>query len=292
MVHGVTRVSVIVPAYNAASYIGDAVDSALRQTHADTEIVVVDDGSTDGTGDRLRAFGNRITVHRQTNSGVAAARNRGARAATGEWLAFLDADDEWLPEKLDRQLAAVPQHMVYSDRFNVGARGELPAIQSHVTPMHHGDLFLRLLLEGNFVTASSVMVRRSLFETVGGFCEGLHGTEDWDLWVRIAASHRIDFVDEPLVRYRFHAGGISRNYRRMWGQRDGVVRRAMESPRGRALPWQTRRRVWAQTWMTNAWEAGQAHERREAIGAYARASRYWPFDDRPYKEVLKLCLGR
>jgi hypothetical protein len=182
--------------------------------------------------------------------------------------------------------------MSYTDRFNVGARGDLPELQSLVTPMQGGDLFLRLLLEGNFITASSAMVRRSLFETVGGFFESLHGTEDWDLWVRIAADHRVDFVDEPLVRYRFHAAGISRNYRRMWGQRDGVIRRALESPRGQALAWRTRRQVWAKTWITNAWEAGQAHERREAIGAYARASGYWPFDELPYKEVLKMCLGR
>ena len=287
-----TQVSVIIPAYNAEAYIGDAVESALRQTYTDIEIIVVDDGSTDGTSDRLRAFGDRIVVHRQSNAGVAAARNRGARAANGEWLAFLDADDEWLPEKLDRQLAARPQHMAYTDRFNVGARGELPDIQSDVTPMHGVDLFLPLLLEGNFITASSALVRRRVFESTGGFFEGLHGTEDWDLWVRIAARHDIDFVPAPLVNYRFHAGGISRNYRRMWVQRDGVIRRALESPRGRALGWHTRRRARARPWQTNAWEASQARERREAIGAYARAFRYWPFDGRPYREVLKLCIGR
>ena len=286
------RVSVIIPAYNAESYIDDAVESALRQTHADTEVIVVDDGSTDGTGDRLRAYGNRIVVHRQTNAGCAASRNSGARLATGEWLAFLDADDNWLPEKLERQLAAAPRQLVYTDRFNIGARGDLPEIQSHVTPMHSGDLFLRLLLEGNFITVSSAMVRRSLFETLGGFFEPIRVVEDWDLWLRIAASHPVDFVDEPLVRYRFHAGGISRNYRLMWNGRDRIIRRVMESARGQALTWPMRRRVRAHMWLTNAWEAGLARQRREAIDAYALSSRYWPFDLRPYKEVLKLCLGR
>jgi glycosyltransferase involved in cell wall biosynthesis len=287
-----TRVSIIIPAYNAESFIDQAVASAVRQTHADTEIIIIDDGSSDGTAERLRAYGDRIIVLRQDNRGVAAARNHGARIATGDWLAFLDADDEWLPEKLERQLATPPDQMAYTDRFNAGVRGELPDVQSDVTPMHKGDLFVPLLLEGNFITASSVLVRRSLFERMGGFFEGLHGTEDWDLWVRIATEHPIDFIGEPLVRYRFHAGGLSRNYRRMWTQRDGVIRRALESPRGRMLPWRMRRRVWAQTWITNAWEAGQAHQRVEAIEAYARAVRHWPLDDRPYKEVLKLCLGR
>jgi glycosyltransferase involved in cell wall biosynthesis len=284
------RISVIIPAYNAEPYIDDTIQSALAQTCADDiEIIVIDDGSTDQTVARLRTYGKRVIVDQQPNSGVAAARNRGARAATGEWLAFLDADDIWLPDKLERQLRVPSADFVYTDRYNIGARGELPEIQSRVTPMYEGDLFVPLLLEGNFITASSVLLRRSLFIEMGGFFEGLQGTEDWDLWVRIAAEHPIGLLREPLVRYRFHASGLSRNYRRMWGQRDGVVARALSLPRGRALPWAIRRRIRAQTWITNAWEAGQAGQRGEAIAAYVRAWGAWPLDRRPYREVAKLC---
>ena len=212
------RVSVIVPVFNAELYITETIQSALAQTHADLEVIVVDDGSTDGTIERLRAFDGRVEIHRQPNGGVAAARNRGARVASGEWLAFLDADDIWLPTKVQRQLACSRGPMVYTDRYNIGARGELPEIQSLVTPMHDGDLFLPLLLEGNFITASSVLLRRDVFDEVGGFFEELRGTEDWDLWVRIAAAgHTINIVREPLLQYRFHSRGISRDYARMSG---------------------------------------------------------------------------
>ena len=283
------RVSVIVPVFNAELYIAETIQSALAQTHADLEVIVVDDGSTDGTIERLRAFEGPRRLHRQPNRGVAAARNRGASVASGEWLAFLDADDVWLPTKVERQLACARGPMVYTDRYNIGARGELPEIQSVVTPMHDGDLFLPLLLEGNFITASSVLLRRDVFAELGGFFEELRGTEDWDLWVRIAAAgHTINIVREPLLRYRFHSEGISRNYARMWVQRDGAVGRALRSPRGLALDRATRRKIRARTWMTNGWEAAQACDTSEALRAYGRAALWWPFTIEPYKEAVKL----
>jgi glycosyltransferase involved in cell wall biosynthesis len=282
------RVSVIVPAFNAGAYISETIDSALRQTHRDLEVVVVDDGSTDDTSERLRAFGDRISVYRQPNRGVAAARNHGASVASGEWLAFLDADDVWLPTKLERQLGCVRGAMIYSDRLNIGARGDLAEIQSEVTPMHEGDLFLPLLLEGNFITASSVLLRRDLFVALGGFFEPLRGTEDWDLWVRIAAAgHPIGLVREPLLQYRFHAQGISRNYAKMWPQRDRAIERALESPRGKALPRATRRKILARTWITNGWEAAQARNTSQALRAYGRSVWWWPLALQPYKELLR-----
>jgi glycosyltransferase involved in cell wall biosynthesis len=283
------RVSVIVPVFNAELYITETIQSALAQTHSDLEVIVVDDGSSDHTLDRLRAFGESIEIHRQANRGVAAARNRGASIASGEWLAFLDADDIWLPDKVERQLACGDGAMVYTDRYNIGARGELPTIQSQVTPMYDGDLFVSLLLQGNFITASSVLLRRNVFEELGGFFEELRGTEDWDLWVRIAAAgYAIQVVRQPLVRYRFHSRGISRDYARMWVQRDGVIDRALQSPRGIGLDQATRRKIRARTWMTNGWEAAQARDRRAALRAYGRAALWWPFTIEPYKEAVKL----
>src|SRR5512134_3903793 len=98
------NLSVIIPAYNAEAFIADTVHSALNQTYRDLEVIVVDDGSKDGTRDRLDAFGRRVRVHQQANSGVARARNAGVRLATGDWIAFLDADDLWLPHKIERQM--------------------------------------------------------------------------------------------------------------------------------------------------------------------------------------------
>lgn len=283
-------VSVIIPAYNAAPFIADTVQSALDQTFPDLEVIVVDDGSTDGTVARLAAFGRRIRVYRQPNGGVARARNAGVALAGGQWLAFLDADDLWLPDKIERQLAAAAAPMIYSDRYNFGARGDLPELQSLVTPMREGDLFVPLLREGNFITLSSVLIRRVLFETLGGFYTGLNGTEDWDLWIRVAASQPIGLCPAPLVRYRFHPGGLSRNFVKMGRERRAVVARALDLPRGRSLPWLMKRRIWAETWRTNGYEAGRAGARRQALLDYARAAAAWPLEVQPYKEAMKVCL--
>lgn len=284
-------VSVIIPAYNAESFIADSVRSALDQTFHDLEVIVVDDGSTDRTIARLAEFGDRIRVHQQPNAGVARARNTGVALATGSWIAFLDADDQWLPAKIERQLAHGDASMVFTDRYNFGARGEFPELQSDCTPMCGGDIFLPLLLEGNFITSTSVIIRRALFEQLGGFYTGLNGTEDWDLWLRVAENHRIDFCPEPLVRYRFHPGGISRNFVRMNRERTEVIARALASERGRALSPRTRRHIWAQTWCTNGGDARRAGARRDALLGFARAAMAWPWSPLPYKEAVKVCLN-
>jgi glycosyltransferase involved in cell wall biosynthesis len=285
------HVSVIIPAYNADAFIADTVRSALNQTYQDFEVIVVDDGSTDGTVETLTAFGRQVRVHTQANGGVARARNTGVSLASGSWIAFLDADDLWLPHKLERQLADQTAPMSYTNRFNFGARGEVPEVQSDVRPMRGGDLFVPLLREGNFITLTSVVIRRELFDTMGGFYTGLNGTEDWDLWLRVAEAHQIAYIDEPLVRYRFHAAGISRNYVRMSRERQQVITRALALDRGRRLDWRTRRQIWSETWRTNGWEAGRAGARRRALADYARAAAAWPLEIQPYKEAVKVCLN-
>ena len=285
------NVSVIIPAYNAEAYIADTVRSVLEQTYQDFEVIVVDDGSSDGTLRALEPFRHKVRVHAQRNGGVATARNTGVSLASGSYIAFLDADDLWLPQKLERQLTASSAPMTFTDRFNIGARGELPELQSDVTPMTGGDLFVPLMREGNFITNTSVVMRRALFEKMGGFYTGLNGTEDWDLWIRIAEHHDIGFVAEPLVRYRFHAGGISRNFVRMGRERVQVITRALALERGRALDWRIRRQIWSETWRTNAYEAFRAGARRQALLDYAHAAAAWPLEIQPYKEAVKVCLN-
>ena len=285
------NVSVIIPAYNAEAYIAETVHSALHQTYRDLEVIVVDDGSTDRTVACLEQFGSQVRVLQQRNAGVARARNAGVGVASGSWIAFLDADDLWLPDKLERQLADPGASMSYTDRFNFGSRGDVPELQSQVGPMPSGDLFVPLLSEGNFITLTSVVLRRELFEAMGGFYTGLNGTEDWDLWIRIAERHEIECVHEPLVRYRFHSAGISRNHLRMSRERRLVITRALDLERGRSLDWRTKRQIWAETWRTNAWEAGQAGARIRALAHYARAAAAWPLEMQPYKEAIMVCIN-
>lgn len=289
------HVSVIIPAHNAELFVRAAVASALAQTHTDLEVVVVDDGSSDGTAAALASFGDRIRVLQQAQGGPAKARNLGASAARGTWLAFLDADDTWLPRKLERQLALADDTigLVYSDRYNTGSRGSLPEIQSDIQQMYEGRVFLDLLL-GNVITTSSVLIRRSIFDAIGGFSEdpSLPPAEDWDLWLRFAAEHQVRVCHEPLVGYRIHAASASQNPDRMNRARLRVVERALQLPSGRALSPAMRRRVWAATYATNGWDAGRHAKHKTAIGYYARAIEQWPFDRGPYRELLKACLGR
>ena len=199
------RVSVIIPAYNAAAFVKDALDCALAQTYPEIEVVVVNDGSTDNTAEILAGYGDRVRVHHQANAGLSAARNIGAAVASGDWLAFLDADDQWMPGKIEAQIATVGDRAwSYTNRLNFGARGDVPELQSEVSEMVDGDVFVPLLLRGNFITVSSVMIRKALFNSVGGFVHQKGGCEDWDLWLRIASQrHEIAYDAEPLVRYRF-----------------------------------------------------------------------------------------
>jgi hypothetical protein len=135
------------------------------------------------------------------------------------------------------------------------------------------------------------MIRRDLFEQLGGFYTGLNGTEDWDLWLRVAERHAIGFCPEPLVRYRFHAAGISRNFSRMNRERTEVIARALARERGRSLSSWTRRKIWAQTWCTNGGDARRAGARGDALMGFAKAAAAWPLELQAYKEAVKVCLN-
>lgn len=283
-------VSIIIPAYNAGDFIREAVDSALAQTYRDREVIVVDDSSTDDTPAILETYGDRIVVHRQANTGVSGARNTGAHLATGEWVAFLDADDVWRPTKLEAQLAISDTPISYTNRFNFGTRGALPEVQSEVTPLLAGDVFVPLMLRGNFITVSSVMMRREVFDEVGGFVHQPGGCEDWDCWLRVAQRHEFSVCPEPLVGYRFTANSMSRNYRAMAPARRRVISRALDSDKGRQLRWPVRRQIWAETCRTNGWDAGQAGARLDALRNYAAAAAAWPLTIQPFKDALRVCL--
>ena len=285
-----TRVSAVIPVHNTEAFIAEAVSSVLTQTHPDVEVIVVDNNSTDRTPQILADYGPRIRVHRETRPGVAFARNAGAALATGEWIAFLDADDVWLPHKVAAQLAHDGAAWSYTNRYNFGARGPLPEVQSDVTPMMGGDVFVPLMRQGNFITMSSVMMRRALFERLGGFFPVKGGCEDWDLLLRAAEAHDVAYVPEPLTRYRVHANSYSSNHRAMAPARAAVIERALARERGRLLPWWLRRQIWAETHRTNGWDAGRAGARLEALAGYARAAAAWPLGLQPYKEALKVCL--
>jgi glycosyltransferase involved in cell wall biosynthesis len=209
-------ISVVVPTHDRAQMLPRALRSVQQQTYTDRELIVVDDGSTDETVRVVRDLGVPVRYLWQSHAGVSAARNRGIAAARGDWVAFLDSDDEWLPTKLARQMACVAVHpeavACQTDeiwirngvRVNPGVRHRKPS----------GDIFLASL-ELCLVSPSAVMVRRERLEALGGFDEGLPACEDYDLWLRLAAGASVHLVPELLtVRHGGHADQLSRRH---WG---------------------------------------------------------------------------
>ncbi len=288
-------VTTIIPSYNAREFISETIESAICQTHHDQEIIVVDDGSSDGSVDRLKDFGDRIHLIQQPNGGPAKARNTGARLASGRWLAFLDADDRWSPEKLEKQLALADEHtsLVYTDRLNFGDCGRMNRRLSEVATLWEGDVFEQLL-RGNFITMSSALIRREDFLELGGFDEDreLISVEDWEFFVRFAeAGKRVRVCPEPLTEYRWHPVKISLNHDRCRHQRWTVLQRALRLNRAKELSWQSVRQAKANVWQASAWYASEA-SRWKAVSWYGRSLCYWPWDMTVYKAILRCSLGR
>lgn len=212
-------ISVIIPTYNQAQFLGEAIESALAQTLPPRELIVVDDGSSDGTARVLAGFEGRIRAMRQANRGVAAARNAGARAASGDALAFLDSDDRWLPEKLERQSARLEAEsdlgLVHVGFEEIDANGAV--LNAHMDGREGWVAEDILLFDGPVILGggSGVMIPRRVFEEAGGFDERLSTSADWDLYYRIAARYRIGFIDRVLLQYRLHGANMHGNVRAM-----------------------------------------------------------------------------
>ncbi len=206
------QVGVVIPAFNAARWIERTVESVLMQTAPPSRIVVVDDGSIDGTARLAEKFGSAVLCVRQENRGVAAARNRGARESQTEWVAFLDADDVWLPTKLERQWERVRDTdagAIFTAVDPVAA--DLEPIPRSCVPNVDDDLAALLLHRATIPqgTSSTLLVRYSLFAGIGGYDENLSTMADWDLLIRLRLRTKFAHVLEPLVLYR--RGAMSRN---------------------------------------------------------------------------------
>lgn len=203
-------VSVIIPVYNCEKYIRNALESALAQTYPLHEIIVVDDGSTDGTVEALKPHWNSLTYIYQKNAGEPAARNTGVRRATGEFVAFLDADDLWAPDKIRLQMDYFESHaecgLVYTDMAIFDETGILDESvrTSRGRSYRSGWIFPNLFMETLF-GSGSVVCRKKCIEEVGGFDEKFLIGSDYEMWLRMARHFQFGFVDRPLLMYRQHA---------------------------------------------------------------------------------------
>lgn len=293
MMDDTPQVSVIIPSYNAEHYVGQAIESALASRDVTVEVIVIDDQSTDNTWSVLEGFGDRIRIVRQEKGGPYKARNLGAKLARGAWLAFLDADDDWMPDKLAKQmaLAADGNDLVFTDRLNFGDISGVKERQSDCVSLYDGDVFEHLL-QGNFITLSSVLMRKEAFERLGGFSVTDFGVQDWDLWLRFAGQGgRVGLAREPLTRYRIHSEQMSLDFDARARDRLAVVRRALATPRGQQVSFQVRRQALSNVWEIGAWQAAPQY-RGKAFGWFLQAARQWPWNLRLYKGMAKCVLNR
>ena len=217
------RVSVIIPAYNAAVYLPYAIESVIAQTYDAWEIVLVDDGSTDGTlavadGYRER-LGDRLQYIHQENRGLPAARNTGIRAARGEYIALLDADDVWLPQRLERGVPALDADaqagLVHARVMRINAEGALIGQLAVDPKTMSGWIARNIYTRRAHIVCPTVMFRRICLEKAGCFDESLRATEDRDLWFRIAQYYKIVFLDEVLAYYRLSPNSMTSDMERL-----------------------------------------------------------------------------
>jgi len=215
-------VSVIIPNYNNAKFITEAIDSVLAQTYKNYEIIVVDDGSTDGTREVLEPYikKKQIRYVYQKNKKQAVARNNGIKYAKGELIAFLDADDLWFPKKLELQVPLFKNKevgLIYGDILLL--RDESTKPSNHTDAFDKGNIFNKLLM-GNFICTSTTIIRKECFDKVGLFKEGMDyfGVEDYHMWLRISYYFKVDYVSDVLLKYRLHDDNTSKDY-------CGIVRR-------------------------------------------------------------------
>jgi glycosyltransferase involved in cell wall biosynthesis len=246
--NGLPLVSIVIPNYNNANFLGDAILSILRQTYKHYEIIIVDDGSTDNSRQVVSTFGDEVRYIWQENKGLGGARNTGILAANGTFVGFLDADDQWMPDFLETMVFQTQKNLdtavFFSNARYMDERGmDLP--QSVGIPAIPLGKMYHSLLRANFIIPSTVLVKRSVIIDEGLFdqsCKPLHGCEDWDLWLRIAPRYKFLGIPASLVRYRLHGNTFSANSTHMEEAVRAVVEKHFGPDDGHPQNWSSEKR--------------------------------------------------
>lgn len=289
-----STVTVIITAYNYGRFLPDSIESVLAQSLPPSEIVIVDDGSTDNTPEVMARYlaDGRIKYIRQKNQGQPRAKNRGIAESSGQFIAFLDADDIWMPTKLKKQLAlfADPQvGVVYARRKWINQDGAL--INGNERTLRRGDILDHIFVD-NFICFSSSVIRRSCLDEAGWFDESLPMGIDYDLWIRLAARCRFDYVDEPLVKYRTGHANLSKNTLRRYDCAVRIMSKALNDPLiSSRFSWYVPRLAWADTWSNMGSHLSSQGNRAEAVRCFAKAVMAFPVYPPLWKRLLKIFLS-
>lgn len=224
-------VSIVIPSYNSEDTILETLESVFSQTYQDFEVIVVDDNSTDNSVKLIEQHfpDTSIIVKDDSNKGVSATRNFGINQAKGQYIAFLDADDVWLPTKLQAQIASLDNcRWSYCNSYYFGYRQDGTKKRSDLSNLYSGHIFEHLLLD-NFLTTSTILIEKRLLEAHGLFDENYKILEDWKLWLDIAKSEPIAYVEEPLAKYRVTPGSTSRNAREVYPFHSRLIKHSFKA---------------------------------------------------------------
>ena len=210
--NNIGNISVVIPTYNRRQTIGRSIDSILNQTLFPSEIIVVDDGSTDGTSDYIQSNFPSIRLLQQPNKGVSSARNMGIRSSNSDWVALLDSDDEWFPKKLEKQVMTLSQNLdiKFCHTEEIWIRNGVRVNQMKKHQKYGGHIFNKCL-DMCRISPSSVLFHRSILDDVGYFDKDQKVCEDYDLWLRITAKYPVLYIDESLIKkYGGHEDQLSK----------------------------------------------------------------------------------
>ncbi len=202
------KVSVIIPTYNREQFIVETINSVLNQTYKDFEIIVVDDGSTDNTKIKLEQFKSKIKLIEQKNSERAVARNNGTKNSTGQYVAFLDSDDIWIKNKLEKQVEILDSKseviLTYGQCLRINEDGQKIKTARRQLRGFSGNVYEELLMR-NFIVSPTPMIRKDFFEKTAGFQTKYIPYEDWEFWIRFSLLGKFHFINKPLAYYRIHS---------------------------------------------------------------------------------------
>lgn len=282
------EVSVVIPTYNSAQFLGEALQSVSDQTFKDYEIIVVDDGSTDHTKQIIDKYNGKIRYIFQENGGPAKARNSGIKASSGKYIAFLDADDVWEPTKLEKQVRMFHRcpevAMIFTENSCYSENGVYQNSMGKRERLMKGDVAKNIFLRSGVVTPT-VIVKKEIFNKIGVFEEELCMGEDDNMWVRIATDFKVSLIDEPLVKVRAHPRRVTGDKTRLLecvqtniellSQRYRGVKEKIES----VIPLKLSRVQFAL-----GYDHFENYNFKEARKAFTRGIRYyiWNWENYPY----------
>lgn len=285
-------VSVIMPTFNRADFVCEAIESVLGQTYPNLELHVVDDGSTDETATLLKRYeqDERFHYHYQENQGQAVARNHGLREAKGDFISFIDSDNIWVADCLEIQLAIIQQKpdvdIVYGDLITINERGE----ELHRRNMgRHSGAIAKYLIRDNSVSHNTTLVRRACFDQLGGFNEQQRRADDYDLWLRFSARFKYLYVPEFFARYRVMENQISSDKDGRFSANKEILDRFHKSFPDAVTP-RERRQGWAYFYARRARYLASEKRIFPALLDVGRSIVAWPFSQTPWRAFLRVFL--